>query len=158
MSHSGIDAARAAIEAAIPHRDPFLFLDRVVDEGEESLTSEWRVPADAPWFRGHYPGEPVTPGVLISEHVFQTAAVLISRRLGGFDPEQGIPVLTKIERARFRRIVRPGEQISTRVEVRERVGPAWFLSGRSSCDNMAVLQIEFVLSATAAIQRAGESV
>ena len=53
---------RAEIEAAIPHRDPFLFLDTIVEHMDDGLTASWRVPADADWFRGHYPGQPVTPG------------------------------------------------------------------------------------------------
>ena len=70
--------SRAEIEAAIPHREPFLFLDRIVERSVEGLVSSWRVPADASWFEGHYPGEPVTPGGIISEHVFQSAAVFVS--------------------------------------------------------------------------------
>ena len=88
--------ARAEIEAAIPHRDPFLFVDRILDRTATTLLSEWTIPEDAAWFRGHYPGEPVMPGVLLSEHVFQTAAVLVSETLGGFSPEDGIPVLANL--------------------------------------------------------------
>ena len=70
--------------------------------------------------------------------------------------EDGVPVLTKIEGARFKRIVKPGETIATEVRVAERLGPAWYLSAKVTCDGETVLRIRFVLSATAAMQRAGE--
>lgn len=144
---------REAIEAAIPHRAPFLFLDRVVDRTESSIVCEWTVPADADWFRGHFPGTPVTPGVLLSEHTFQAAAVLISLALGGFADEDGVPVLTKVADARFRRRVSPGERLTTRVEVEERVGPAWYCKARTTCGDETVLRIRFALSATGAMAR-----
>lgn len=146
---------REAVEAAIPHRDPFLLVDRVLEEGEGHLAAEWRVPADAAWFRGHYPGQPVLPGVLACEHVFQTAAVLVSRRLGGFDPADGIPVLTKVEGARFKRLVRPGELLSTRVELREELSGAYFLSGQSAVEGETVLRVRFVLAATGSLAGGG---
>ncbi len=148
MSEPGSDP-RAEVKAAIPHRDPFLFVDRVVEREEDSLTAEWRVPPDADWFRGHYPGHPVLPGVLISEHVFQTAAILVSDLAGGLRPEDGLPVLTRIESARFRRMVRPGETLRTRVKLEERVGPAWFLSGDVRCDGKSVLRIRYALTRAA---------
>lgn len=145
---------RSSIEARIPHRAPFLLVDRLVDETDATLEAEWDVPADADWFRGHYPGEPVLPGVLLSEHVFQAAACLISARLSGFAAGDGVPVLTKIESARFKRIVRPGETVRTRVSVRDTLGPAWYMDGQVTCGGATALKIRFVLSATAALGRA----
>ncbi len=153
MTDTDLTMDRAAIEAAIPHRPPFLFVDRVTDRTEESLTSEWTVPADADFFRGHYPGQPITPGVLLSEHTFQTAALLISNALSGFAAEDGVPVLTKIEGARFKRMVLPGETVKTTVRVTERLGPAWYMSGKVTCEDKTVLQIRFVLSASDAMAR-----
>lgn len=147
---------RAEIEAAIPHREPFLLLDAIVARDAAGLTATWRVPAGADWVRGHYPGAPVLPGVLACEHVFQAAAVHLSGELGGFAPEDGVPVLTRIEGARFRRMVRPGDELSTSVRVEERVGPAWVLSGRTVCGDERVLQVRFVLTATGALARAVE--
>ena len=78
------------IESVIPHRAPFLLVDRVVARGAlpPSLVGEWTVPAAGDWFRGHFPGNPVLPGVLVSEFAFQTAAVLLAERSGVHDPER----------------------------------------------------------------------
>jgi 3-hydroxyacyl-[acyl-carrier-protein] dehydratase len=142
---------RRAIEARIPHRAPFLFLDRIVDETRDELTCEWLVPEDADWFRGHYPGRPILPGVLLSEHNFQAAACLITARLQGPVEDQGVPVLAKIESARFKRIIYPGERLHTTVSIRNQLGPAWYMSGQTTCDGATALRIRFVLSATKAL-------
>ncbi len=147
---------RAAVLAAIPHRPPFLFVDAIEDRTETSIECSWTVPAEAEFFRGHYPGQPITPGVILSEHAFQCAAVMISQELSGFSASDGVPVLTKIEGARFKRIVHPGETVTTRVEVVERLGPAWYLKARVACAGATVLQVRFVLSATEAMSRVGE--
>jgi len=139
------------IESAIPHRAPFLLVDRVVEREEDGLTTRWRVPEEADWVRGHYPGEPILPGVLLCEHVFQSAAIHVSGALDGFSEEAGIPVLARIEAARFKRIVRPGDTVQTRVRVQERVGPAWFLSGRTTLEGKTALNVRFVLTATEAM-------
>jgi len=150
----GPAAARAEVEAAIPHRDPFLFVDRIVEHRPDSIRVAWTVPADAPFFAGHFPGQPVTPGVLLCEHAFQAAAVLISRALGGFSAEDGVPVLTKLGDARFRRRVDPGETLDTTVEVEERVGPAWYLRATVRAGGRPALRVRFTLTATGAIARA----
>ena len=86
FSASGItNVARApvSVEAAIPHRAPFLFVDRVARIDDDSIVTEWDVNADLPAFRGHYPGNPVLPGVLISEFTFQSAAILLGESRPG---------------------------------------------------------------------------
>ena len=150
-----IEEGLAAIEARIPHRPPFLLLDRIVEEDEKRIVCQWRVPEDADWFRGHYPGQPILPGVLLSEHTFQSAACLISKALTGFAEDDGVPVLTKIESARFKRIIRPGETVETTCKVRERLGPAWYMSAQVTCEAQTALKNQFVLSATNAMQRVG---
>ena len=70
-------AARAEIEARIPHRDPFLLVDRILERDERAIRTEWTVPPDADFFRGHYPGEPLLPGVLATEFVVQSGALLV---------------------------------------------------------------------------------
>ena len=157
-------SSRAEIEATIPHREPFLFVDRVLEREADGLTSEWTVPADADWFRGHYPGRPVMPGVLLLEHVFQSAALFIAGRRDldvPHTPEEaladGVPVLTKIEGARFRRMVAPGECMRTAVNVREVLGPAHYMTGRVTCGGERVLEVRFVVSQSGPLERLSES-
>lgn len=147
-------AERAAIEAAIPHRAPFLLVDRVSARDAAWIETEWRVPSTADWCTGHYPGQPILPGVLLCEHALQSGALLVSHALGGFAREAGAPVVTRLEDARFRRMVQPGELVRTRVELVERVGPAWFLSARASVDGQRALALHFTLSAARALAEA----
>jgi 3-hydroxyacyl-[acyl-carrier-protein] dehydratase len=139
---------RAAIEARIPHRPPFLFVDRVValapDADPPALTAEWRVPRDADFFRGHYPGNPVTPGVILCEHAFQAAALLLAER-GATSGAPGVPVLARIEKARFRRIVRPDETLVTEIRLTESVGPAAHLAARVTVAGATAVELVCVL-------------
>ena len=137
---------RAAIEAAIPHRDPFLFVDRVLDVGDGAITTEWDVAAHLAAFRGHYPGQPILPGVLISELAFQSAAILLATPHAASLAKGVVPVLTRIEDARFKRVVRPGETLRAVVEIVERVGPACYLKARITCDGATVLKVSFTVA------------
>lgn len=141
--------ARAAIEALIPHRDPFLFVDRIVEQGTDRIVTEWDVAADFYAFRGHYPAFPVLPGVLISEFAFQTAACLFSAEAEPTVDARAVPVLTKIEDARFRRIVRPGETLRAEVDVVGRVGPARYCKALVTCGGETVLRVRFTVAEAA---------
>lgn len=152
--------ARAEVEALIPHRDPFLLIDRIVEQDvrrdapdDASVTVEWRLDPSLPFYQGHYPGQPVTPGVMLCEHAFQGGAILVSLALGGFAADDGVPVLTRIEGAKFKRIVNPGDAVTTSVTVRERLGPAWYLRAVVRVDGAVSVRIDYVLSATAAMSR-----
>jgi 3-hydroxyacyl-[acyl-carrier-protein] dehydratase len=124
-----------------------LFLDRVAFGGEGPVaTASWRVPGSAGFFRGHYPGNPVTPGVILCEHAFQAAAVLLSEHGQSFGPERGVPVLARIEKAKFRRMVRPGETLATEVRLVDTVGPAFFLEAKTSVGAEVALEVRCVLT------------
>lgn len=138
---------RAAIEARIPHRPPFLLLDEIVEEGEDWALFRWTVPADADWFRGHYPEHPLTPGVLLTEHCIQGGAALIARVLAEREEEApGVPVLTRIEDARYRRMVRPGETVESRVEIVERVGPAYRMRAKLTVEGKRTVTTAYVVT------------
>ena len=141
---------RVAIEARLPHREPFLFVDRIVAlelVGERpSIEGEWRVPPEAHFFRGHYPGNPVTPGVILCEHSFQVGALLLAELGTKFGATSGVPVLARIEKAKFRRLVKPGELVRTFVERIEQVGPASFMSGKVTVEGKVAVELACVLS------------
>ncbi len=100
---------------AIPHRPPFLFVDRIVELGATKIKTSKEIKPDEPVFAGHYPGQPIMPGALICESIFQTGAILLSKIMGGMG--EGIPVLTRINNAKFKSIVRP-EATTLRVRLR----------------------------------------
>lgn len=130
----------------IPHRPPFLFLTRVVEHEGDRLVAEWEVPEDLPAFEGHFPGEPVLPGVLISESCFQAGAVLIYATSQDDREAVGVPVLTRIEDARFRQIVRPGETLRIEVELTDRLSNARYVSAKVTSKGKVVVRLKCVLA------------
>lgn len=138
--------ARREVEALLPHRPPFLFVDAIVDRGEGTILTEWHIRPELACFQGHYPGEPVLPGVLITEFALQSGALLIYSA----EPEQrttdGVPVLTRIENARFKKIVRPGETLRAEVRMDEELANARYMSARITSDGARVATLSFVLA------------
>ncbi len=102
------------IMSILPHRYPFLLVDRVIEvERKKRIVAIKNVTINEPFFQGHFPGFPIMPGVLIIEAIAQTGGVLILTELP--DPDNTLMVFTGIENAKFRRPVVPGDQI--RIEV-----------------------------------------
>jgi 3-hydroxyacyl-[acyl-carrier-protein] dehydratase len=127
----------------IPHRPPFLFVDRVIAATEESLQAEKDVKADEPFFEGHYPGRPIMPGVLILESVFQTGAILMGKRMQ--DLNNRIPVVTRVNQVKFKHAVLPGDTMEIEVKLKEWVEPACFLSGRVRVKGKTVVTVDFAV-------------
>ena len=137
------------IYARIPHRPPFLWVDRIVDIKEGSITAEKYISSDLAVFKGHYPGYPLMPGVLICEAVFQAGAILMADTLARSNQDDSasvsnaIPVLTRIYNAKFKRQILPGDTIQISVAVNEIIGPAWLLKRKVSVHNKVALKVEF---------------
>lgn len=129
---------------AIPHRPPFRFVDRIVDIGHRRIVTEVKADPDAGFFRGHYPNHPIMPGVLICESCFQAGSLLIAHRLGPCDLDQGVPVLTRIQDARFKRSVKPGQTLRVDVELDEELDGAYYMTGRVMETEKIVLRVTFV--------------
>jgi 3-hydroxyacyl-[acyl-carrier-protein] dehydratase len=129
----------------LPHRPPFRFVDEVVECDERRIVARTRVAADAEYFRGHYPGHPVMPGVLICECAFQAGALLLAHRRGAFDPARGLPILTRINDARFRRVVRPGDTLEVEVELDSELEGACYMTARVRTDGRLVLRVTFAV-------------
>ena len=92
---------------SIPHRPPFLFIDEVLEMHDDGAITQLRVKEDFAFFEGHYPGNPIMPGVIICEAVFQSAAVfLVKKYSGNYEGKNVTPVLGRIMNARFREIVK----------------------------------------------------
>jgi len=131
------------ITGRIPHRPPFLWLDRVLELDDESIRAQKTIPADLDIFKGHYPDYPLMPGVLLCEAVFQAGALLIGELLKGEQEISGVPVLTRINGAKFKREVLPGDTIEIRAALKEQLGPAWFLKGSVRVDGKVAVLVEF---------------
>lgn len=138
---------------AIPHRPPFLFVDEVVEATENSLTARRHVPDTESFFEGHYPNNPIMPGVIISEAVFQTGAIYMSRLFADKikDDPSLVPVLSKIENARFKSIVRPNDTLLITVKYKESVGAFSFLDGSVQTeDGRKVMTVSFCVALASA--------
>jgi 3-hydroxyacyl-[acyl-carrier-protein] dehydratase len=112
---------RDVIETIIPHRDPFLFLDRVLElEPGARAVAEFDVPGDAWFVRGHFPGRPIVPGVIMVEALAQAAAVAA---LSHSDHHGKLPLFAGIDDVRFKRIVTPGDTLRLETEIHAVRGP-----------------------------------
>ena len=129
---------------AIPHRPPFLFVDKIVEVTENRIKTTKEISPEEPFFKGHYPGNPIMPGVLICESIFQSGAILLSSVIG--DISDGIPVLTRINNAKFKNMVKPGGLLDIEAELVERVSNAFFLKGSASVAGKTVVTVEFAVS------------
>lgn len=144
---AGDTGALREILARIPHREPFLFVERVLERSERAILTEWTVPADSWFLRGHYPRNPILPGVIASEFVFQSAALLVCHPDSEAARDGALPVLTSIREARFKRIVRPGQTIRAHVALEQRLGPAHYMRARvTTAAGETVLRLEFVVA------------
>ncbi|SFI24431.1 3-hydroxyacyl-ACP dehydratase FabZ family protein [Planctomicrobium piriforme] len=136
---------REQIQQLIPHRDPFLWLDEVVELTPERIHARKLIPADLDVFRGHYPQFPVLPGVLQCEAAFQAGAVLIA---ANFPPSEGqVPVVTRLNNVQFRKMVSPGQTLDIQIELAEKMSNAFFLKGKVSVGGQVTVRLEFACAA-----------
>ena len=111
----------------LPHRYPFLLIDKVLDyEIDGSLTALKNVTVNEPFFQGHFPGRPIMPGVLILEAMAQASAVLFYESLGESRPEGNIIYLfVGVDKARFKRPVEPGDQLIITATIIRKMKNIW---------------------------------
>jgi 3-hydroxyacyl-[acyl-carrier-protein] dehydratase len=134
---------RDEILSLLPHRDPFLMVDHLVevDPGQRAVGVK-SVRADEDWARGHFPGEPIFPGVLIAEALAQVAALVF---LSAHRDRAGSTVyLVGIDKIRFRRPVRPGEELRLEVTVTGQKRRIWMFEGRATVDGARVADGSFM--------------
>lgn len=134
---------------SIPHRPPFLFIDEIVEVTELSARCRRRIDPREGHFAGHYPGNPIMPGVLLCEAVFQTAAVYMVRRqerAGDAMAARKTPVLARIGDARFKRMVVPGDTVEIEATYTEAVGQFHFMKGRILKEGKVALTVAFALA------------
>lgn len=133
-----------SIKEVLPHREPFLFIDEILDMTESNVLARSVVRGTEPHFRGHYPGRPIMPGVLLCETVLQAGAYLMARKLGlQVDTAKAVPVVTRMNNVRFKRMVKPGDVLEVYAELERSMLGAHMMKGSIRCEGKVVLTLEF---------------
>lgn len=133
------------IQRLLPHRPPFLLVDRVVEfEPNKRVVALKGVTMNEPFFQGHFPAQPVMPGVLILEALAQAAALLATMSMTPEEVKDKITYLMGIDGARFRRPVVPGDRLELEVEVTKHKGAVWKQRGVARVDGQVVAEAEFM--------------
>ncbi len=144
---------QAEIQALLPHRYPFLLVDRIKElEPDRRIVGFKNVTINEPFFQGHFPGRPVMPGVLIIEAMAQAGGVLVFK--SGGPTGKPIVYMAGIEEAKFRRPVVPGDQLRFEVDVLKKRPPFWKMQGKAFVENELVC--EAVVTAMVTEEKAGQ--
>lgn len=133
----------------IPHRDPFLWVDKIVSFTGDSIVTEKKIPAELDVFKGHYPGNPIMPGVLLCEAIFQSGALLMAKKKATAAATlTGTPVLTRINSAKFKRTIHPGDTVQIKVRLTESLSSVFFFKGTMKVGGKAAVQVDFACTVT----------
>jgi len=132
---------RDYVKGYLPHRDPMFFVDRVTGLEDNKIRVESDVKADAGYFKGHFPGRPIMPGVLIIETVAQAGALLVSLTRGL--PEDTFIAFSNVDAVKFRKLVKPGETLIIDVEIEKIRLPFYKFKGTASVDGKTAATLKF---------------
>ncbi|QHQ37302.1 3-hydroxyacyl-ACP dehydratase FabZ [Rhodobacteraceae bacterium 9Alg 56] len=131
------------IKRLIPHRYPFLMIERVINiRHSDSAVGIKNVSVNEPHFEGHFPARPVMPGVLIVEAMAQTASVVVVKSLDMADHDLLVYFMS-LEKTKFRRVVEPGDQLELHVQVVKNRGKVWKFWGEAKVEGQVAAEAEF---------------
>lgn len=137
MSNS---SQRAAVEAAIPHRAPMLLIDEIVEQTESTIHCRKTFGENEFFTQGHFPDFPLVPGVILCECGLQSGAILLASKT----PTAGyVPVATRMDGVKFKKMVRPGDTVDIHVTLNEVVSTAYFLTGKITVDGKLAARLDF---------------
>ena len=125
----------------IPHREPFLFVDEIIEISDKHIKTRKFISPDEPLFKGHFPNYPLMPGVLICEAFFQSCAIFIEHITPGIF-EKYIPVIVRVNNVKFKRMVYPGSDIIIYGELVEKLSNAFYFKGKVMVDTQVVTTLE----------------
>jgi beta-hydroxyacyl-ACP dehydratase FabZ len=136
----------AAIEKLLPHRYPFLLVDRVIELSDDKIVAIKNVTINEPFFPGHFPGHPIMPGVLLIEAMAQAGGILALRALEskGAVPSEHVIYFMGIDKAKFRKPVVPGDRVHLEVVPLRKGGAIWKMAGKAIVDGTLVAEAEFL--------------
>lgn len=130
------------IMSIIPHRYPFLLVDRVIEIKEkESIVGIKNITANEPQFTGHFPSRPVMPGVLMIEAMAQLSAVLVAKSMENTKNKEVF--FMSIEESKFRKVVEPGDTLVMYADIIQNRGPVWKFKARSEVDGKIAVETTF---------------
>ena len=139
MADEGLDIVE--IQNLLPHRYPFLLVDRVLElEAGKRVVGLKNVSVNEPFFQGHFPGQPIMPGVLLLEVMAQVGGVLARKTFSG--EGKLVVMLTGVEKAKFRKPVVPGDQLRVEVDLLRRKDPFWKMAGKIMIENGVACEAE----------------
>ncbi len=136
---------REEIMKILPHREPMLLIDDVEKIGEEAV-AHYTVRGDEFFLKGHFPGTPVVPGVILCEMLAQSACVLLLELAG----EGKLPVYTGLNKVKFRGMVKPGDTVEMRCHLTKSRHPFYFAEGTVTCEGKKCVSAEFSFAVTEA--------
>ena len=137
---------REQIEAAIPHRSPMLLLDEIVSRSGSKIVCTKTFSESEYFVQGHFPGQPIVPGVIQCECCLQAGAVLLEQFMG--PTGEKLPVATRMDSVKFKKMVRPGDTITIDVTLNEQVSNAYFLTGKVFLAGKIAMRLDFACSLT----------
>jgi 3-hydroxyacyl-[acyl-carrier-protein] dehydratase len=135
------------IKELIPQREPFLFVDKILECSEKIISTSLFLTGKEDFFRGHFPGNPIMPGVLLQEAIFQSGAALMAKN-------QSMPslgVVTRVQNAKFKNMVKPGDTLIISVELLEQLANASYMKGNIKVNDKVVLSMEFAVASINAV-------
>ena len=130
----------AAIHRAIPHRGPMLLVDEIVEQTEDSIVCRKIFREDEFFFQGHYPDFALVPGVILCESAMQAGAILLAQFV---KESNGVPVATRLNDVKFKKMVRPGDTITNEVHLDERMADAFFLTAKVTVGSKLAVRFQF---------------
>ncbi len=134
------------IKACIPHREPFIWIDEVLELEQNSIHATKYLSPDLDLFQGHYPDFPILPGVIQCEMAMQAAAILISKK--HIVDAENVPVATRLNNVKFKHMIRPGDTANIYVEMTERLSNAFYLTGKVVVDGQVTTRLDFAVTTT----------
>ncbi|HCI29224.1 MAG TPA: 3-hydroxyacyl-ACP dehydratase FabZ [Fervidobacterium sp.] len=132
---------KETIKNILPHREPILLVDEVIEKGEDYIVAKKHISVDEPVLKGHFPGYPIYPGVCILEGLAQSAGVLL---LGNLN-EKSVPLFLGIDEARFKKEVRPECDLFYEIKVLEKRGGIIIVDGKAKVDGQTVAKAKLML-------------
>ena len=122
----------------IPQRAPFLFVDKIISRNNQEIICEKLLTGKEDFFKGHFPANPIMPGVLLQECCFQAGALLMAT-----GQSTGLGVVTRVDKAKFKNFAHPQDKLTIEVKLKEQLSNAYFMSGKVKVAGKVIMLIDF---------------